>query len=258
MALAITGATPATYGDLLIKVIEADHRQLSLPALGVSSSFHTLKFRLGGLGTFATHHPGERPVTAALLLLGFLIALPLQVTAQNGKTDSDAKNRVRNSGFEAGAGTPSEWVYGSLFGTPKIESVRDTAVRHSGRASLRFTKTVSTFAPVALFHQTLPPVPDGATRMRLRVWVKAKEVRKATVAVHLGNEAGETTQIVWGAYIGEANDGDKPANHDWKAYETVVPLPAGTRSVTLMPQMYGSGTVWSTTYRLRTRTERGR
>lgn len=243
MALAMTGATPAAYGDLLIKVIEADHRQLSLPALGVSSSFHTLRFRLGGLGSFTSPSYTERPIAAVLLFLGICLTLPLQVTAKGG-SGSSATNRVQNAGFEAGAETPTGWRHGSLFGVPRTRGVRDTAVKHSGRASLRFTKSGATFFPVAFLEQTLPPVPDGATKMRLRVWVKAKQVRKATVAVHLGNAEGVTTNIVWGAYIGEANDGDKPANHDWKPYETVVSLPTGTRTVTLMPQMYGSGTVW--------------
>ncbi|MBC7808684.1 MAG: M56 family metallopeptidase [Akkermansiaceae bacterium] len=244
-ALLLTQSPPAMYGGLLIKVIEADSRRVSLSALGIASDFHTLKSRLDDLRTFPAARPRQRSLTASLLAIGMVITLPLYVTAQNtGKTSNDARNLVRNAGFEEGAEIPGGWLYGALFGIPQTRVARDMSVRHTGQASLRFSKTAQTFAPVAVLSQTVAPVPVAATAVRLRVWVKAQNARKATVAVLLGGEDGQTSKIVWGAYVGEAEAGDKPASHDWKAYDAVVPLPAGTRSVTLAAQMYGSGTVW--------------
>ena len=69
-------------------------------------------------------------------------------------------------------------------------------------------------------------------------------VRKATLAVFFQQADGETRKIQWAAYLGESENAQKPVVHVWKAYEKVLPLPEGTRTVSLALEMYGSGTVW--------------
>ena len=246
MALRVTQSPPARYGELILKVVEADSRRLSLPALGVTSSFHTLKNRLRDLQTFSPSRTASAVPAALIFVIGVILAIPLRVTAGQGAGE-DKGNLVTNAGFERGADSPDGWFYGSLFGVPQVQVARDPAVFHSGGASLRFVKTAATFAPVALLSQTLPPVEKGekgAKSLRVRAYIKAQSVRKATLAVFFQNAKGENQKIAWGVYVGESENNGKPVTHDWKKYENVLPLPAGTRQVTLAIEMYGSGSVW--------------
>ena len=158
MALRVTAAAPARYGELLMKVVEADHRRLSLPALGVTSSFHTLKARLSDLRDFSASRPLERPVTALLILLGAIIALPLRVIGGDGEKSLEKGNLVQNSGFERGAESPDRLVLRFVARRPPGSGrPRHGGETLRGRPASRFSKTAPTFAPVALLSQTLSP-----------------------------------------------------------------------------------------------------
>ena len=83
-------------------------------------------------------------------------------------------------------------------------------------------------------------------RLKVSAWVKADGVTKAILdAQFVGEfEMGHKWQHAWAAYIGQKKSGDPLANHNWKRYEGVVEIPAGTKQIIIAPQIYGPGKVW--------------
>jgi predicted esterase len=122
-----------------------------------------------------------------------------------------------------------------------IEMEIDRKVAHGGSASVRFRKTRVSFNPIRYLAQAVTRDSEQR-RIEVGVWVKAENARKACVAI--GFEADGTGTVAWGAYVGEAKEGDKPANHGWRRYTSVLAIPPGTESLNVMLQMYGPGTVW--------------
>lgn len=238
-AIAATGSSPADYGRLLMKIVSNDHRRSFSPVLGATAAYHTLKRRIETMRSFA-----PRPSRAlrfgggAFAVATLLAALPWQVTAQtpDAAPKTPEKNLVKNSGFENGL---QEWqMMQSNANRPvAIDMAIDTSERHSGKASLRFSKTEVSFFPIRVLNQELP-LSSATRRLKVGMWVKAQQARKATMAVITDDH------IEWGAYVGEAKDGDKPANHDWRFYTATVNVPANTKFLAIGLQMYGPGTVW--------------
>ncbi len=235
-ALVATDGSPAAYGRLLMKIVSDDHRGGLAPALGATAAYHTLKRRLNLMKSFV-----PRPTRAlrygggAFAIAALFAALPWEVTAQTGATVKE-KNLIVNGGFESGL---DNWqMMMSNAGRPvNIDASVDTSEHHSGKASLKFTKTEVSFFPLKVFNQDIST--DGATqRLKVGMWVKASQARKATMAVIMDDK------IEWGAYVGEANDGDKPADHDWRYYTATVEVPQGVSHLMIGLQMYGPGTVW--------------
>ena len=149
-------------------------------------------------------------------------------------------NLVRNGSFEDDSGSLSGWREGSIppNATVPVNISIDTGVAKEGKSSLRFEKTEQRFFPVAMLSQSIGS--PSTSKIKLGMWVKAATARKATMGViFAGAEAKE-----WGAYVGEANTGDRPADHDWKHYSSVLAVPSGTNEVVITLEMYGPGTVW--------------
>lgn len=157
---------------------------------------------------------------------------------------SVAQNLVRNGGFENGSPTPSGWTRGSIppnTDVPVTISL-DRSERKRDEASLKFEKTENRFFPVATLSQSIG-YPSSNARIKLGIWVKASGARKVTMGViFVGAQEGDGKE--WGAYVGEADPGDKPASHDWTHYGSVLAIPKGTQEIVVTLEMYGPGTAW--------------
>jgi hypothetical protein len=106
-------------------------------------------------------------------------------------------------------------------------------------------KTAQRYFPIAEWAQKVDRQGDRP-RLRVSAWVKADGVTKAILdAQFVGEfEMGHKWQHAWVAYIGQKKFGDPLANHNWKRYEGVVEIPAGTKQIIIAPQIYGPGKVW--------------
>lgn len=185
-----------------------------------------------------------RKLFALLLLFGViaLISGCANVTAagpQQSKGSASPLNLV-NAGFEeAGAGGPEGWTKGASIAG--VEYVWDRSVAHSGKASLGFKKTQNRYFPTAGWSQRVRNS-GSASKLRVTCWIKADQAYKAILDVGFDGSGGWSHS--WAAYIGAQSLGDDPADHDWKEYTGVVEIPAGTQEISIVPQMYGPGTVW--------------
>ncbi|HTQ09442.1 MAG TPA: M56 family metallopeptidase [Fimbriimonadaceae bacterium] len=235
-ALAATGAPPAQYGRLLMKLVTVDHRPAFAPALGATASYHTLKKRILNMKNF-TSTPRRFGLAATIVgVLGLLLAIPWQVTARATDTPSEP-NVVVNGGFENGA---QNWTRRSLGVESDIPIDIDQQTYHSGKASLRFMKTDNTFFPIATMDQDLPW--DGKTQfVKISAWIKAENAKKFTLALDQDHGAKGRQ---WAAYVGDRTSSSGSVTHDWQQYKATLKIAEGTRSVGLSLQMYGPGTIW--------------
>lgn len=259
-AIAATGAPPALYGALLMKILSLDiavpYRGGGLsPALGATANLHSLKRRL------MLMKPTSRPPSPAALALSItalagavVLGAAAPALANNppqgsvaGSAQAGAKplkkpNLVRNGDFESAEGLSSFWEKGTLLGDAEAMGVsvaEDATVAHSGGKSLRFNRTTPKYFPVLIMNQEVP-FDAKAKKIKLGMWVKAAKAGKATLAVWFMKD-GEIEKIVWGGYVQDENG---PLDHDWKLYDSVLAIPPGTEGVMISLQMYGPGTVW--------------
>ena len=171
--------------------------------------------------------------TVAVICLSFVAVAP-----------AFAQNLVRNGGFEEGGSPPSGWMRGSYPQNTDVpvDISTDSSQMKSGRTSLKFAKSENRFFPVALVSQSIG-APAAGKRIKLGAWVKASGARKLAMGVlFVGAPEGEGKP--WGVYVGEAKSGDKPAEHDWTHYGSVLAVPRGTTQVVITLEMYGPGTAW--------------
>lgn len=229
-AIALTHAAPPTYGRLLLNIVAKDDRRPVASAIGATAGFHTLKRRLAKIGQ------PDRPVPAfafVLPALAFLPWLPVSPAIPGGL--------LVNSDFEHGEqDIPTAWSKGPRISTVKY--VWDRGVAHSGRGSLAIFKTADRYFPIAEWNQSIDAAGKGPS-VEVSAWVKADQMHKAVLDVQFLKEDG-LFQHKWAAYIGAKEDGDPPANHDWKRIGAVVKIPAGTTEIVIAPQVYGPGKVW--------------
>lgn len=147
-----------------------------------------------------------------------------------------ADNLVKNPGAEKGGdGIPEGWNTGAQI--DGVEYIWHATVGYKSKRSLCLKKTAARYFPVAEWSQTIP-VKAGSKRVKVSAWVKAQKATKAVLDVQF--EGGHK----WAAYIGAKEASDPPATHDWKLYQGVVDLPAGTTEIMVAPQIYGPGVVW--------------
>lgn len=116
-------------------------------------------------------------------------------------------------------------------------------VAHEGKGSLCLKKTEDRFFPIAEWSQTVPHVGGKDARLKVSAWIKADHAGKAILDAQFLDRAGQWSHA-WVAYIGAKQAGDPPVTHDWKFYEGVVAIPAGTAKIVVAPQIYGPGVVW--------------
>ena len=85
--------------------------------------------------------------------------------------------------------------------------------------------------------------PALAPRLKLTAFVKAKKTTKAILDVQFSGQDGAGSHK-WAAYIGAKDGNDPPVTHDWKRYQGIVEIPAGTQTMAVGFQIYGPGDAW--------------
>ncbi len=235
-ALLATGGSPAEYGRLLVKIVGDDHRGGLSHALGATAAYHTLKRRLQEMKTFVPQPTrAVRLGGASFAAAALLAALLWQVVAQTPEAPKE-RNLVQNGGFEDGLNGWNRDEFRVTDHPMMAQAEVDHEVFHSGKASLRFSKTDTWFNPVLIYNQNVP-VTNRTGRLKIGLWVKAQNVAKATMA------AGFDGNRELGAYIAGSTPTDS-VSHDWKRYEAVVAVPANVLEAEVFLEMYGPGTIW--------------
>jgi RNA polymerase sigma-70 factor (ECF subfamily) len=157
------------------------------------------------------------------------------------KTPSAKDNLLRNPGFEAGNKTPEAWQQGA-----EIDGVAyswDKKVAFEGKASLCIEKTADRYFPIAQWSQAVRRTGNSSV-LNVSAQVKAKNMKKAVLDVLFLDKDGEWISHKWAAYIGSKQDGDPPADHDWKKYSGNVAIPDNAAHIMIGLQVYGPGKVW--------------
>lgn len=185
-------------------------------------------------------------------VLDFTVFKPRKTDAQPAEQTSsetpapapsipETQNILKNSSVEAGDKTPDAWQKGATI--PGVKYSWSRAVAFEGKASLSIAKTANRYFPIAQWFQT---VDREGSRPALLVsaQVKAENMTKAILDVVFLDENGQWISHEWVAYIGIKEDGQPPANHDWKPYSGKVAIPPQTKKLCVGLQVYGPGKVW--------------
>ena len=80
--------------------------------------------------------------------------------------------------------------------------------------------------------------------LQISAQVKTKNMYKAVLDVVFLDAQDNWISHEWIAYIGDKEDGDPPANHDWKKYSGKVEITANSAKICIGLQDYGPGKVW--------------
>lgn len=81
-ALAITRAPASRYGEMLMKVVAADHLRHQYSALGATHSYHTLRKRLEMIQSTNRTNRGARVFAFCLIGLSLAMLVPLELSAR--------------------------------------------------------------------------------------------------------------------------------------------------------------------------------
>lgn len=179
-------------------------------------------------------------LASSILVLAFISVCG----ADEQKADSsekDAANILTNAGFEEGDANCANWSKGN-----KVDGVTytwDKKNAKDGKASLCLKKTAKRYFPIAEWKQVVDAKPDQAS-LKISAQVKAENTTKAIVDVLFLDENSEWIKHEWACYIGQKEQTDKPANHDWKEYTGQVAIPPNAKKIQIGLQIYGPGTVW--------------
>ncbi len=240
LAAAVTsGTVPASvaalvYGELAMMAHLPWKSIAGLVLLGGSLT--------AGVVAMAPRQPGGKaaPTAAAPAPAPAPSPLPAPGAAPEAPEKSDAPSLLVNGGVEDGQGDrPRGWKQGAAISGVEYSWSR---TGHTGKGSLRLKKTAQRYFPIAQWYQKVEHR-GGKPRLKVSAWVKADQAFKAILDAQFVDARGKTTHA-WVAYIGAKQSGDPPATHDWKKYEGVVEIPAGTKQLVVAPQIYGPGTVW--------------
>jgi RNA polymerase sigma factor (sigma-70 family) len=156
---------------------------------------------------------------------------------------ANAPSILANGGFEDGdpkSAAPEGWHKGAKIAG--VEYQWDRNVAHQGHASLHLKKTAQRYFPIAQWFQEVKRAGEKP-RLKMSAFVKAKKMTKAILDVQFTAGGGEVTHQ-WVAYIGAKEGNDPPITHDWKPYEGIVEIPAGTQTIIAAVQVYGPGDIW--------------
>jgi hypothetical protein len=152
-----------------------------------------------------------------------------------------AENILSNPGAEKGDEDPDDWAQGAQV--EGVKYVWDKKVAFEGKASLCIVKTVNRYFPIAQWSQTVDRKGDLPC-LEVSAQVKAAKMSKAVLDVVFLDRDGQWISHHWAAYIGSKEQGDPPADHDWKKYSGTIEIPSGTTKICVALQDYGSGKVW--------------
>ena len=110
---------------------------------------------------------------------------------------------------------------------PGVKYVYDRRVAADGKRSLSLQKSANRYFPIAGWFKAVDY--DGQHRaLKMAVKVKASKVTKAIVDAQFYDANGQMLNHEWLAYIGQKEDNDPIATHNWKTYEGAAEIPAGT------------------------------
>ncbi len=232
-AIELTSTPAARYGDLLVKIVSHDHAPAMSPCLGATASFYTLKRRIMLMKSFGVKQSRWLRLAApALLLLTSITLVSWRCTQAGGD------NLWKNSSVESDS---VDWNQGTAV--RGVTYSHSSGVSHSGRGSLLITKSIDKYFPIASWNQTFPYT-GSKKGLKVSAFVRARSVKKAVIDVMFQDENHQMLSHEWVAFIGIREDGDVPANDDWKEYSNVVAIPDATKFITVSLQDYGAGSVW--------------
>ena len=183
--------------------------------------------------------------TTALIVALSWSALPPHRLAH---ADEPAANLLKNGSMEEASvddgELPAEWTEGNTIDGVKYRWVVEQPKKPEEKKNgyLRIAKTAKRYFPIAAWEQTFERSSD-APAITVTVKAKAAKVTKAIVDAVFLNAKDEPLQHEWLIYIGQKNDSDPLANHDWKEYTGTVAIPPETKKITIALQDYGPGTV---------------
>ncbi len=240
-ALSSTSISPADFAKLLIQLIQQPKQPILVNSVGATRDFQTLKQRLVKMNSHQLPSNSSMSFrTVVAIGLAALLLAPFGATKLLAQSPLKSANLIKNAGFEDGK---VGWQEGQLGGgDTRVTTELDSSTFKSGSSSLKFSKSHDSYFPVQLLGQMGIYSKSQTTRLRTRVWVKADQAMKATVAVYF-NDDQNSKKIEFVTYVAEPSGG-KPLTHDWKQYESVTAVPAGTTNISVHLQMYGKGTVW--------------
>jgi hypothetical protein len=196
-------------------------------------------------------------LVCAVALAGASAALAFQ-GADNGKPADAGKNQggkslLANGGFEGGdpkGDAPDGWKTGGVMWGPwksvpapgNVEYRWDRRVAHQGQASLYLKKDEGFRPPFGQWQQEVKRT-GVLPRLKVSAFVKAKQMMNAHVEVEFLDKNGNSQFLARTAAI-QLGSNEEPATHDWKRYEGIVEIPAGTEKFNIAPQIWGPGEVW--------------
>ena len=169
---------------------------------------------------------------AAALSLSFVVPL----TAE----DSTPAIPFTDS-FENGMDAPDGWKQGAPV--RGVKYVYERNIASDGKRSLSLQKTENRFFPIAEWSRRLKHSGDNSS-LQVSARIKVVKAAKAIIDVQFLDAKGEISKHEWAVYIGQKEDNDPVATHDWKAYEGTVEIPKGTAQIVIALQIYGPGKVW--------------
>jgi RNA polymerase sigma-70 factor (ECF subfamily) len=179
-----------------------------------------------------------------------LAAEPPPAAGKNDKSENkgpasrqgpEARNILRNSGFEEGDKSPDHWSQGAEI--DGVEYIWDRKIGRKGTSSLCLRKTANRYFPIAQWYQVVDRT-GNQSALKVAAQVKAEGVTKAILDVVFLDGDGEMIGHKWAAYIGAKGANDKPVSHDWKEYSGQVEIPAKAKKLLVGLQIYGPGKVW--------------
>ena len=185
--------------------------------------------KIGDLNVTVGNRAGSSKSTGEPVAAGPVKAIP------------KSQNILKNSGIETGDKAPDGWQQGAA-----IEGVTyswDKKVAFEGMASLCIEKTAQRYFPIAQWSQTVDRQGNGPTLL-VSAQVKAENMTKAILDVAFLDEHGNWVSHQWAAFIGIKEEGEPPANHDWRLYSGKVEIPPQTKKLCIGLQVYGPGKVW--------------
>lgn len=143
--------------------------------------------------------------------------------------------------FENGADAPEGWKQGAPV--RGVKYVYDKMIASDGKRSLSLQKTENRFFPIAEWSRRFKHSTGNAS-LQVSAKVKAAKASKAIIDVQFLDAGGQVSNHEWAVYIGQKEDNDPVATHDWKSYDGTVEIPAGTKQIVIALQIYGPGKVW--------------
>jgi predicted esterase len=178
-------------------------------------------------------------VAALMLVAGVATPSRPTIAADAAASGLDRDILIADS-FEDGEGQPDGWSEGAPV--PGVRYLWSGGKVADGKRALSLKKTANRYFPIAEWTRTVD-YRGGQSALQVAVQVKAKRATKAIVDVQFTGDGGQWSHD-WACYIGAKNDGDPPANHEWKEYSGTVSIPAGTQRIAIGLQIYGPGQVW--------------